>query len=229
MSRARSLLPLTLAALPVLGLLLALGTWQLQRMTWKHELLARIAASEAAPPAPLADPPEPFSRVLVRGRFLHDRESRVGAEVRANLLGARLLTPLERPGAPAVLVDRGWVPLEPRDPVARPSGTVQVVGYVHPGDRPGLMAARDDPAARRFYTLDPPRIAEALGLSSAEPYALIALADSAVPPGLPDPARELPRPTDPHLGYAVTWYGLALSLCGVFTAFAIRRLKEPAA
>ena len=228
LSRAGLLLP-ALAALPVLAILLALGTWQVQRMHWKHELLARIAASEAVPAAPLTGSPEPFSRVSVRGRFLHDRESLVGAEVRGNLIGARLLTPLERPGARIVLVDRGWVPLEPRDPVSRPTGTVDVVGYVHPGDLPGLMAARDDPSRRRFYTLYPPDIATALGLPAAEPFALVALADLAAPPGLPDPQRELPRPTDPHLGYAVTWYGLALSLCGVFAAFAIRRLKEPAA
>jgi surfeit locus 1 family protein len=46
--------------------------------------------------------------------------------------------------------------------------------------------------------------------------------------GLPDPARTLPRPTNSHLGYAITWYGLALSLLGVFAVWARRRLKDPA-
>ena len=31
-----------------------------------------------------------------------------------------------------------------------------------------------------------------------------------------------------HLQYAVTWYGLALTLIGVFAAFAWRLVKEPA-
>ena len=229
MNRTRRLLVPLLSALPVLILLLVLGTWQVHRMEWKHGILARIAAAEAVPPVVLTGSPEIFARATVRGRFLHDRESLLGLEVRGNLLGARLLTPIERPGAPLLLVDRGWVPLQPRDPIARPDGEVDLVGYVHPGDRPGLMAARDDPASRRFYTLNPPQIAAALALPDVEPFALVALLDPGARPGLPDPARELPRPTDPHLGYAITWYGLAVALCGVLAVFAFRRLREPVA
>jgi surfeit locus 1 family protein len=43
------------------------------------------------------------------------------------------------------------------------------------------------------------------------------------PAGTPDPARALPRPTNNHLGYAITWYGLAVSLVLVLAAFALRR------
>lgn len=210
-------LPLLLAAIPVLGLLLFLGTWQVQRLHGKNELLARIAAAEAAPAVPLADPPAPFAKVLLSGRFDHAREALLGLEVRGAVLGARLLTPLLREGAPPVLVDRGWVPMEPASR-PRPDGPVTIEGFVHPGDRPGLFAARDDAAARRFYTLDPPAIGAALGLAVA-PYAVVALG----PPGNPDPARALPRPANNHLGYAITWYGLALALAGVVAVPLLRR------
>jgi surfeit locus 1 family protein len=210
---------LTLAALPVLAILLALGTWQVHRLAWKTDLLARIAAAEAAPAAPLREPPEPLSKVRATGRFDHSREALLGLEVRGPILGAHLITPLIRPDGPPILVDRGWVPLERRNPVAHPEGEVTVEGWVHPGDRPGLFSARDDPAARRFYTFDPPAIGAALGLPAVAPFALVALG----PPGSPDPARTLPRPTNNHLGYAITWYGLALSLVGVLAAFALRK------
>lgn len=220
---------LVFAALPVLAVLLALGTWQANRLVWKTDLLARLDAAAAAPPVPLADPaPEPFARVAARGRFLHDREASYGLEVRGpSVLGARLVVPLAREdGGPTVLVDRGWVPLDrPAASLARPEGVVEVVGYVHPGDRPGPFSARDDAAGRRFYTFDPPAIGAALGLAGpVAPYALVALAPppgapGAPPPGvLPDPARALPHPTNPHLGYAITWYGLALALLGVLAA-----------
>lgn len=211
-------LPLLLAALPALALLLFLGTWQVQRLHWKNDLLARIAASEAAPPIPLEDPPQPLAKVRVTGRFDHAREALVGLEVRGAVLGASLVTPLLRNDASAILVNRGWVPLERSTPVGRPEGEVTVEGWIHPGDRANLFSARDDPAGRRFYTLDPAAIGAAIGLEVA-PYALIALG----PPGSPDPARTLPRPTNNHLGYAITWYGLALSLLGVLAAFALRR------
>jgi surfeit locus 1 family protein len=118
-----------------------------------------------------------------------------------------------------VLVDRGWVPVDgPAPSAGRPEGVVTVEGFVHPGDRPGWFAAADDRAARRFFTLDPPAIGAALGLDVA-PYAIIALG----PAGSPDPARSLPRPTNNHLGYVITWYGLALSLIGVVIALLARR------
>ncbi|MCF3580043.1 SURF1 family protein [Planktothrix agardhii 1811] len=222
----RPLLIACLASLPVLGLLLFLGTWQVQRMQWKNDLLARIAASEAAPAAPLREPPEMLAKVRVAGRFDHGREALLGLEVRGRVLGSHVVTPLLREGAAPILVNRGWVPLERRGPVARPEGEVTVEGWVHPGDRPGWFSATDDPAGRRFYTFDPPAIGAALGLPAVAPFGLVALGE---PGFLPEPARTLPRPTNNHLGYAITWYGLALSLLGVLAAFALRRRTDPAA
>ncbi|PWS37862.1 hypothetical protein DFH01_00665 [Falsiroseomonas bella] len=220
----RPVLIAVLASIPVLGLLLFLGTWQVQRLAWKNDLIARIAASEAAPAAPLAGPPEMLAKVRVTGRFDHTKEALLGLEVRGPVLGAHLVTPLLRVGAPPILVDRGWVPLQNDRPIARPEGEVTLEGWVHPGDRPNWFSATDDPAGRRFYTFDPPAIGRALGLAEVAPYGLVALGTQGG--GLPDPARTLPRPTNNHLGYAITWYGLALSLVGVLAAFALRR-PEP--
>lgn len=221
----RPLLIATLASLPVLGLLLFLGTWQVQRLHWKNDLIARIAASERTPAAPLAEPPEMLAKVRVAGRFDHAREAQLGLEVRGAVLGAHLVTPLLREGAPPILVNRGWVPLERSAPLSRPEGEVTVEGWVHPGDRANWFSASDDAAARRFFTFDPPAIGAALGLPQVAPFGLVALG---APGALPEPARTLPRPTNNHLGYAITWYGLALSLVGVLAAFALRRRKETA-
>jgi surfeit locus 1 family protein len=225
MSLRRVLIPV-LVMLPVLAVLLGLGTWQVQRLGAKNALLAEIAAGEAAPARPLgATPPAAWTKIAVTGRFDHGREVLLGLEVRGPILGARLVTPLIRDGAPPVLVDRGWVPADGSGAIARPEGPVTLEAYARPGETAGMFSATDDPAGRRFYTFDPPLIAASLGLPAAEPFGLVALGTG---PGLPDPARTLPRPTNSHLGYAVTWYGLALSLLGVFAAWMRRRLKEPA-
>lgn len=217
----RLLLPL-LVALPVMAVLLGLGTWQAQRLAWKTAILARIDAAEAAPAPPLPAAPPPFSRGAAEGRFDHGREALVGLEVRGAVLGARLVTPLLRDAAPPLLVDRGWVPLEPRA-IDRPEGVQRVTGWVRPAEHAGMFAAADDPAARRFYTFDPQAIGGALGLARAEPFALVALGSGGA---LPDPDRRTPRPSNNHLGYAITWYGLAAALAGVFAVWARRRLKE---
>ncbi len=227
--RLRRLLLPALATLPVLLLLLGLGTWQLQRLHWKTDLLARIAAAEAAPPEPLGPAPQPYRKVVATGRFDYGREALLGLEVRGTTLGAHLLTPLLRPGLPALLVDRGWVPLERGTGLDRPEGEVSVTGYVRPADTRSWLSPADDPAGRRFYVFDPAAIGEALDLPATAPFGLVSLAPAGAPPSaLPAAAQHLPRPNNPHLGYVITWYGLAAALVGVFAAFAWRRLHEPA-
>jgi surfeit locus 1 family protein len=218
----RLILPL-LMTLPVMLVLLGLGTWQAQRLAWKAGILARIDAAEAGPPMPLPGDPVPFTKVEAAGRFDHARESLVGLEVRGAVLGSRLVTPLLREGAPAILVDRGWVPLERREGVDRPEGALSVTGWVRPTERVGWFSAADDPAGRRFYTFDPATIGPALGLSAVARYGLVALGEGT---GLPQPDRRLPRPSNNHLGYAITWYGLAAALAGVFLVWARRRMKD---
>ncbi|HYF08322.1 MAG TPA: SURF1 family cytochrome oxidase biogenesis protein [Acetobacteraceae bacterium] len=221
MAWRRLLVPVLIVA-PVFLILIGLGTWQAERLRWKTDLLARIAAAEAAPPVPLTDPPEPWVRVIATGRFDHAREAQLGIEVRGTVLGTHLVTPLIREGAPPLLVDRGWIPLERAQSIARPEGEQRIAGYIRPGERAGLFSARDDVAGRRFYTADPAAIGAALGIPAPASYVLVALGEGTA---LPIPARTLPRPTNNHLGYAITWYGLALSLLGVFLAWARRRLR----
>jgi surfeit locus 1 family protein len=223
MSRLRRLLLPLLVTLPLLAVLVALGTWQAQRLGWKTAILARIDAAEAGPPAPLPADPADFAKVEAAGRFDHARESLVGLEVRGAVLGSRLVTPLLRDGAPAILVDRGWVPLERRDGVSRPEGELRVTAWVRPTERVGWFSAADDPAGRRFYTFDPDTIGPALGLPALAPFGLVALGEAT---GLPQPDRRLPRPSNNHLGYAITWYGLAVALVGVFLVWARRRMKD---
>jgi len=223
----RGLLWPLLAAVPVLAMLLCLGAWQVQRLAWKTDLLARIAVSEAGPPIALgATVPPPYTKLAATGRFDHARESLLALEVRGSSLGAHLLTPLLRDGAPPLLVDRGWVPLERTAPVARPDGEQTVVGWARAPEARGSMAVRDDPAGRRFYTFDPLTIGAAIGVPDVLPFALVALGPAGAAP--PIPTQNVPRPNNPHLGYAITWFGLAAALVGVVAVFTWRRLKDPA-
>jgi surfeit locus 1 family protein len=207
-----------------LAILIALGTWQLQRREWKRGILDAIAAAEAAPPRPLEGRPPDFTRVVVSGRLLHDRQALVGSSSRQAGLGGQLVVPLVRDGEPPILVDRGWVPADRRRALAQAEGQVTIVGYVRPADRRNWFTPADDPAARRFFVFDPPAIGAALGVPEAAPFVLVALG---APPadGYPAPARTLPRPSNNHLSYAITWYGLAVALLAV--AFA-RILRKPA-
>ena len=213
------------------AVLCALGAWQVRRLHWKNDLLARIEASERAPPAPLGAAAEPYSKVVATGRFDHAREALLGVEVRGATLGAHLLTPLLRAGGhPPLLVDRGWVPLERDRPLDRPEGEVAVTGFVREAGRRDWLSPTDDAPGRRFYVFDPKAIGAALRLPAAPaPFGLVALVPADAKRSLPEAARAMPRPDNRHLGYAITWYGLAVSLVAVLVAFARQRMRDDSA
>lgn len=215
-------------ALAMFAVLIALGNWQIRRLAWKEALLADIARSEAAPAIALPPEAQPYEKVRVTGRWRDDLAVLYGAEVHDTrsgpVLGGQEIVPLQRPAGPPVLVDRGWVPFGEALPRA-PTGETSVDGYVRPPDRPGLFSAKDDPAKRRFYTLDPSAIGAALGLPAVAPFTLVAIGE-APPGGIPEPAKHLPRPPNDHLGYALTWYGLAATLVVVFALWSRKVLRS---
>lgn len=222
MSLRRLLWPGVMTAV-MLAVLLGLGTWQVQRLHWKLGILAQIARAEAAPPTPLPTRPDPFEKVQVSGHLRADLAASYGAEVRdtsaGTEIGTQLIVPLERHGGDTILADLGWVPTSLQHPIEPTDRDTTLVGYIHPGDRPGWFSATDDVAKRQFYTLDPTAIGAALGLKHVAPFVLIVMGQPP-PQGYPEPATHLPEPPNNHLSYAITWYGLAVALVVIFVVWA---------
>ena len=207
----------------MLAITLSLGVWQIERLHWKQGLLAEIDRAEAAPPIAIPTDPSPFEKVEITGTLDADLIAHYGAEVRGVVggvtMGAQLIVPLDRPGQLPVLVDLGWLP--DNAPVVLPTSPTRVVGYIRPPEPAGRLTPGADLVQRRFWSLDPGAIGTALGLSAVAPYTLVALGPASA---MPSPAQNLPRPSNDHLGYAVTWFGLALCLIGIFVVF-VRRAK----
>jgi surfeit locus 1 family protein len=210
-----------LAAIPAFLLLCGFGAWQLQRLAWKEDILARLAAAEAAPPTPFParvdDPRALEYRTLVAtGRYDHEREAFYGAIVRGRDGGSFVVTPLLRDGAETVLVLRGWV-REGRTDFPRPEGLVSVTGFAFPSSSGNWFTPAPDLAKRRFFAFDIAAIAAAAGVARPAPVALAVLGPRTADPM---PEQALPKPANPHLGYAITWFGLAGALLAVFAVWA---------
>ena len=232
-ARGRSLLWLSLAAVPAFLVLLGLGTWQVERRAWKLDLIAaRTAAFDAAPIALPDAIPDPdaldFRRVWVEGRFLHEREMHLIGRFYRDQPGYQIVTPLILADGSAVLVNRGFVPLDKVDPASRPAGqvagTVRVEGAVRRSERPGWLTPDNQPAKNVWFTPDLSQMAEWEGLSRVRPV-FVEAGPAPNPGGLPIGGQtRIDLPND-HLQYAITWYSLALALAVIYGILCHRHLS----
>ncbi len=218
-----------LSTLVMMAVLLGLGTWQLQRLHWKTAVLAQIAAAELEAAVPLTHSAAPYTKISVTGRFRFDLAAQFGAEVRDTRAGPTFgfyqIVPLVRDGATTILVNRGWVPQKRGTQLDDPASAVTVTGYVRPGETPSWFSAANNVVVRQFYTLDPPAIAAALGVTDPAPFILVALGSSTAE-AFPAPAQHLPRPPNNHLSYVITWFGLAAALAIIFATWTRKALRS---
>jgi surfeit locus 1 family protein len=222
----------TIVTLMGLVVLLGLGTWQLERLEWKRALIAEreaklASAPEILPPGSDAWADWDFRSVVVEGEFRHDLEQLFGVAAIDGQVGHHVLTPLVRPGGAAVLVDRGWVPAMHSHPAARRqgqlAGPVQVTGIARfrADNRPGWFTPDNRPAQGHWYWYDLSALETALRL---ELLPVVIEADRAPNPGgLPLGGQTRTELPNNHLQYAITWYGLAAGLLGVWISFGLAR------
>lgn len=227
------LVPAVSAAL-AFALLIGLGTWQLERLTWKTALLRTIAERMSVQPTPLLGPPfavMEYERVRAQGHFLHDRELHLLARSEKGELGYDILTPLVLNGGGAVLVNRGFVPTERRSPATRregeEQGNVAVTGIIRIPRKPTLAWLLPDnkPDQNLWIWIDLPAMAATAGVHLLAPFVIDADA-TPNPGGLPVGGQmRLDIPND-HLQYAITWYALAAVLAVMFVLYHRRLAKE---
>lgn len=215
---------LALLALCLFGTLLfgGLGIWQIDRLAWKRDLIARVEARIHAPPVAVPAREEwdsliaadiEYRRVQVRGEYLHQHETLVDA-LTALGAGAWVITPLRTTNG-TILVNRGFVSPERFDPrsraVAQVEGPTLVTGLMRLSEPGGRILRPNEPAAGRWFSRDVQGIARARELQGVAPFFIDADA-SAGPPPAPQGGLTVVQFRNAHLAYAATWLTLA-GLC----------------
>lgn len=214
MPRLRTLLP------PIIGvtlvLLLGLGTWQVQRLVWKLDLIDRIDTRIHAEPIAM---PELFGqdladfaymRIRLEGTYLDE------AQVRSYALTERgagdwIMTPMRLPDGRIVYVNRGFAP--PGAEIASaPTGPASATGLLRlPEEEPPPFRV-NQPEQGRWFNRNPRAMGEAQALDGVEPLFLDAdYSDETFPIG----GMTQVSLSNNHLIYALTWYGLAVLLIGL--------------
>ena len=230
--------PVVIATIVGLAILVSLGVWQLKRLAWKEALLAQLAANAAAPAVDLstaynmsrAGSNVEFVRVSFTGTYNNDAWMKMLSSYDGGQ-GWTIITPAVSSDGWAVIVDRGRLPGQRLDHFDQPEGPQEIEGVIRTHTHgQGFFDPANDPKGNMWYWWDVRGMIAAGGLPpdvKVFPYAVQLLPEST--------AAEFPRPEPPkadlannHLGYAITWFGLALTLLGVagFYVWDLRKRQQ---
>lgn len=220
---------LVLALIPLTAF--ALGTWQVQRLTWKTELIARYEDRLVREPLPLPPTIDPsvikdfdYRRVVARGRYRHDQEMLVGPRVHDGENGYLVITPLERKDGSKILVSRGWIAKDKMEhgarPLGVPRGEVEVAGLLREPSKKNMFTPENRPEANQWYFPDIEQMAERTGSQAVwieetfeqDMMGTLDRESKGIPIGrLPEVNLR-----NNHTQYIFTWYALGLATSVMF-------------
>lgn len=203
------------------AILVALGTWQVQRLAWKQGVIARAEAQIQQAPAPLSwhvsFPRDQYLPVTVTGRFLGE-EAHVLTSIPGEGPGFLVIAAFQTDRDRRILIDRGFLP-EDQKSAPRPGQAMAVTGNLIVPDDVTSSTPAPDTARNIWFGRDVAAMAAAL---NTEPLMIVARE--------PTGQGIAPRPvtvtfTNNHLGYAITWFSLAFAWLGM-TALYLWRIRR---
>jgi len=223
----RPLPALSIACALLFAFLIGLGVWQLQRLHWKLDLIAAVNRNMAAAPITLDQalalgPAAQYRRVALQGRFNNSREAYVFGTGVEGAPVFHVIVPFETDDGRVLLVDRGIVPRDMRNPATRPdginNGESRLVGVWHDPEPPGAFTPPPDMAKRIWYS----RNVGGMARVDHEVLAANVLIEADATPnpgGWPRGGQAVVNFRNEHLQYAITWFLMAAALLGVYLAY----------
>lgn len=234
----------TLLSIVGLAVLLTLGVWQMQRKAWKDGLVAKITERSTTAPVSFGEALRRFQKnrddvdylpVTVTGTMQHDGEMYFYAPDPKLGPGVHVYTPLQYAPNQVVWLNRGFVL---QDKLARdkrgdglPDGEITLTGLVRvaPSKKSNKFVPDNDLAKRQFYWRDLSKMHatafDELKVKTVPFFIDVAKGGQPTSANGPHGGVTRLRLTNRHLEYAITWFGLAVTLLGVFAVFARGRLR----
>lgn len=228
----RPMLVPTLWFIPAFAILISLGVWQIERLHWKLDLIAKMHAGLSAAPValrdalPATDPAHvgaaDYRRVRIHGTFANDQEVHFFTTGEHGLPVYHIVTPFDLDAGGTLIVDRGFVPASPDGTELQKPAELEsartIVGILRAPSPPNLFTPAIDKAKRIVHTRDPQVLAATFGWQHVLPVFLEE--DGAPNPGgWPKGGQTVVDLPNNHLQYAITWFGLALGLLVVYLAY----------
>ncbi|MEM6413039.1 MAG: SURF1 family protein [Pseudomonadota bacterium] len=227
-----------LAVLVSTAILVSLGQWQLHRLEWKRDLIAKAEARASSEPGAFAlalqnwqnGIDQEYVPVALEGVFRHDLEAHLFGSY-DGMPGYYVFTPLEATIVaqgipPYVYVNRGFVPQAVKDAERRKDsmidGTVSLAGLFRAPEQAagiaGFLKPPNDIDANVWHARRPNDFAASAGIEAAPVY--VDSFGEENPSQWPKGGVTRLEFSNRHFEYALTWFGLAGALWTVFLAAA---------
>lgn len=235
----RSLIIPSIAAALGFAFLLGLGFWQLERKEWKEKLIADLTERLSAAPADLPASDEwpkltrdnsEFRRVKLRVEFVNMSPAYFytgGSALRDDVKapGYFMFVPARLASGQLVVINTGYVP-DPQFPWT--GGSAEIVGYLRWPESPGWFVSDHDASASTWFVRDHAAMTKVKNWGErTAPFYIDQ--ESPVPAGgLPKPGPLSVKLRNDHLGYALTWFGLAAALAVIFALFVAQQSRKGA-
>ena len=214
----------------VFVMLLSFGTWQVKRLYWKEALIERYL--EQSQSNPVVNPSDlkinninEFKSIQFKGNFLHENEIYITGKTYEGNAGFHVVTPLKLTNKKIILVNRGWVSEGYKNPNKRKfsltKGNVKLKGIIRYPQKKGYFVPANDGNNGFWFTIVPNQIFNYIKINTnfvVKDYYIDALR-LGEKITLPIGVDGKPNLRNQHLSYAITWYGLALSLLFVYFSY----------
>jgi surfeit locus 1 family protein len=222
-------------SLTVLGvsLLLFLGTWQLQRLQWKINLIQTIEKRFKEPEidfntlkAKARDryKEHEFQKIYLEGHYLHQKELKWMSKSKDGKIGVHLVTPFLLKNGLFIIVDRGWVPLNAVNEASRPGGRVIIHGYLRTESDQNYFTPLNTYHLKEIYSIKPDEIAKAFNLVVLPFYMTLTSSSEKLEKKYPLAANFSFSLRNFHFQYAITWYALAVILITIYGLYLRRKM-----
>ena len=213
--------PLTLGIVGC-SILVVLGTWQINRLEWKTNVLTEIERKLSADPIELPDTVEKsedqYRSIRMEGKFL-EKELHVLTSIKFKGPGYRIIAPFLGNDGRVVMVDRGFVKESEKSKSRSLESTSIIANLLWP-DEIDSFTPQPNLGLNIWFARELDKMAQEL---NSEPILLV-LRETEVLKG-PEPQPIGINIPNNHLGYAVTWFALAF-VWFCMTVYLVWRVKQ---
>ena len=218
---------LTIFAFPSFLILIILGSWQVQRLSWKSDLISNYNNNFQQAPITVKElfkdrKNNKYRRTVIYGEYDHANEIQIIGKTYEVNAGFHIITPFILENNEIIYINRGWVPKKYADKKTRKFSlleeNVKVVGLVRLPQKKGYFVPENEPENGFWFTIIPEELNRHLNIIGENEFYIDELnIDEKLK--LPMPANGKVQVPNNHLQYAITWYSLALGLLIVYFAW----------